>query len=199
MANNTPEKLSELQKQVLGQAAQHAGKLIFIGALLVACGTLGLLAEVAFSYASITLLAIAALVGGGLMAAQAFAAKAWKTFLIQSLFAALYIGLAIFIWVAPAQALEGLTIWLAAMFLATGGMRLIAALQNKSVGNSGWTAASGALSVVLGVMILNNWPQASTWIPGMLLAIELLLQGWALLFIGLAIKKAGQPSASRHR
>lgn len=193
MTNKEFSGLSELQKQVLGQASQHAGKLIVIGALLVVCGTLGLLAEVAFSYASITLLAIAALIGGALMAAQAFAARAWKTFLIQSLLAAIYIGLAIFIWVAPVQALEGLTIWLAAMFLATGALRLIAAIQNKAVGNGGWTALSGVLSIVLGILILNNWPQASTWVPGMLLAIELLMQGWALLLIGIAIKKAGAP------
>jgi uncharacterized membrane protein HdeD (DUF308 family) len=192
MANNDVPQLTPLQKQVLGEAAEHSGKLIFIGALLVVFGTIGLLAEVVFSFATISILAAAALIGGILMASQAFQAKAWKTFLIQSLFAALYIGLAIFIWVAPIAALEGLTIWLAALFLVTGVMRLIAAFQNKAVGNTGWTALSGLVSIVLGVLILNNWPQASTWVPGMLLAIELLMQGWTLLFIGLAIKNAGQ-------
>jgi uncharacterized membrane protein HdeD (DUF308 family) len=192
MANDELPQLTPIQKQILGEAAKHSGKLIFIGALLVIFGTIGLLAEVIFSFASISILAAAALLGGILMASQAFQAKAWKTFLIQSLFAALYIGLAIFIWVAPVAALEGLTIWLAVMFLVTGAMRLIAALQNKAIGNSGWTALSGVLSIVLGVLILNNWPQAGTWVPGMLLAIELLLQGWTLLFIGLAIKNAGQ-------
>jgi uncharacterized membrane protein HdeD (DUF308 family) len=40
-------------------------------------------------------------------------------------------------------------------------------------------------------MIMNNWPATSLWVPGMLLAIELLLQGWSLFFIGIAIRKAG--------
>lgn len=185
--------LTPLQKQLLGEAAKHSGKLIAIGVLLVICGTLGLIAEVAFSYASISILGAVAFVGGLFMAAHAFQSKGWKTFLIQSLFAALYIGLGIFVWIAPVAALQGLTIWLAALFLITGAMRLIAAFQNASLGNVWWPALSGILSVILGIMILNNWPEASLWVPGLLLAIELLLHGWALIFLGLAMKKASKP------
>ncbi|MCD8504869.1 MAG: DUF308 domain-containing protein [Burkholderiaceae bacterium] len=126
------------------------------------------------------------------MAIHAFQSKGWRTFLIQSLFAALYIGLGVFVWMAPLAALEGLTIWLAALFLVTGVLRIIAAIQNGSGGNMLWPALSGVLTIILGVMILNSWPEGSTWVPGLLLAIELLLQGWALVFIGLAIKRASQ-------
>jgi uncharacterized membrane protein HdeD (DUF308 family) len=185
--------LTPLQKQLLGEAVKHSGKLILIGALLVLCGMLGLIAEVAFSYASISILGAVAFVGGIFMAAHAFQSKGWKTFFIQSLFAALYIGLGIFVWVAPVAALQGLTIWLAALFLVTGVMRLIACFQNASLGNVWWPALAGIASIVLGIMILNNWPQASLWVPGLLLAIELLLHGWALIFIGLAMKRASQP------
>lgn len=187
------EALTPLQKQVLGNAVKHSGKLILIGAIMVVFGLLGLVAEVAFSYASISLLGALALVSGVFMAAHAFQSQGWKTFLIQSLIAALYIGLGIFVWVAPTAALQGLTIWLAALFLITGAMRLIASFQHASLGNVWLTALSGVVSIVLGVMILNNWPQASLWVPGLLLAIELLLQGWALVFIGFAMKRASQP------
>lgn len=186
--------LTPLQKQVFGEAVKHSGKLIAIAVLLIVCGTLGLVAETAFSYASISILGAVALVGGVFMAIHAFQSKGWKTFLIQSLFAALYIGLGIFVWMAPLAALEGLTIWLAALFLATGVMRVIAAIQNGAGGNVFWPALSGVLTIVLGVMILNSWPEGATWVPGLLLAIELLLQGWTLMFIGLAIKRASRQS-----
>jgi uncharacterized membrane protein HdeD (DUF308 family) len=185
-------QLTPLQKQVFGEAVKHSGKLIAIGILLIVCGTIGLIAETAFSYASISILGAVALVGGVFMAIHAFQSKGWKTFLIQSLFAALYIGLGVYIWVAPLEALQGLTIWLAALFLVTGVMRVIAAIQNRSGGNMLWPAVSGVLTIILGVMILNSWPEGSTWVPGLLLAIELLLQGWALVFIGLAIKRSSQ-------
>jgi uncharacterized membrane protein HdeD (DUF308 family) len=194
--DNIP-KLSPLQKQIFGEAVKHSGKLIGIGVLLIICGMLGLLAETAFSFASISILAAVALVGGVFMAIHAFQSKGWKSFLIQSLFAALYIALGVFIWISPVAALEGLTIWLAALFLITGVMRLIAAFQNGQGGGGAFMPAiSGILSIVLGVMIFNNWPEASLWVPGMLLAIEFLLQGWMLLFIGLAMKTASQGNAS---
>ena len=191
--NNIPE-LTPLQKQIFGEAVKHSGKLITIGVLLVICGMLGLIAETAFSYASISILGAVAFFGGVFMAIHAFQSKGWKTFLIQSLFAALYIGLGIFVWMAPLAALEGLTIWLAALFLVTGVLRIIAAIQNGSGGSMLWPALSGVLTIILGVMILNSWPEGSTWVPGLLFAIELLLQGWALVFIGLAIKRASQKS-----
>ncbi len=187
------EALTPIQKQLLGNAVKHAGKLIVLGVIMVAFGILGVVAEVAFSYASISLLGALALVSGVFMAAHAFQSQGWKTFLIQALIAVLYIGLGIFVWVAPTAALQGLTIWLAAVFLITGTMRLIASFQHASLGNVWWTALSGVVSIVLGVMILNNWPQASLWVPGLLLAIELLLHGWALVFIGFAMKRASQP------
>lgn len=194
MADDNIPELSALQKQIFGEAVKHSGKLIAIGVLLIICGTFGLLAETAFSYASISILGAVALVGGVFMAIHAFQSKGWKSFLIQSLFAALYIGVGIFIWVSPVAALQGLTIWLAAMFLVTGVMRLIAAFQNGKAGAFALPALSGVLSLILGIMIMNNWPQASLWVPGLLLAIEFLLQGWSLVFIGLAMKKASAGS-----
>ncbi|MCD8565065.1 MAG: HdeD family acid-resistance protein [Burkholderiaceae bacterium] len=192
MPDNNIPPLSPLQKQIFGEAVKHSGKLIAIGVLLVICGMVGLIAETAFSYASISILGAVAFVGGVFMAIHAFQSKGWRTFLIQSLFAALYIGLGVFVWMAPLAALEGLTIWLAALFLVTGVLRIIAAIQNGSGGNMLWPALSGVLTIILGVMILNSWPEGSTWVPGLLLAIELLLQGWALVFIGMAIKRASQ-------
>lgn len=189
--NNIPP-LTPLQKQIFGEAIKHSGKLIAIGVLLVICGMVGLIAETAFSYASISILGAVAFVGGVFMAIHAFQSKGWRTFLIQSVFAALYIGLGVFVWMAPLAALEGLTIWLAALFLVTGVLRIIAAIQNGAGGNMLWPALSGALTIILGIMILNSWPEGATWVPGLLLAIELLLQGWALVFIGLAIKRASQ-------
>lgn len=196
MADDNIPQLTPLQKQIFGEAVKHSGKLIAIGVLLIVCGTLGLLAETAFSYASISILGAVALVGGVFMAIHAFQSKGWKSFFIQSLFAALYIAVGIFVWVSPMKALEGLTVWLAAIFLVTGVMRLIAAFQNGQGGNFALPALSGVLSIVLGIMIMNNWPEASLWVPGLLLAIEFLLQGWALVFIGLAMKKASQGQSS---
>ena len=49
---------------------------------------------------------------------------------------------------------------------------------------------TAALSILLGGLILAGWPDNSVWVPGMLIGIELLLQGWSLFFLGLAAKNA---------
>jgi uncharacterized membrane protein HdeD (DUF308 family) len=189
MQNDKIPPLTPLQKQLLGDAIKHSGKLIAIGVVLIVCGIIGLLAETAFSFASVSILGAVAFIGGLFMAAHAFQSKGWRTFFIQSLFAALYIALGVFVWVAPLAALEGLTFWLAILFLITGALRIIAVLQNGLSGNVFWPVLSGVFSIILGVMILYSWPESSLWVPGLLLAIELLLQGWALVFIGMAIKR----------
>ena len=51
-----------------------------------------------------------------------------------------------------------------------------------------WAAISGLISIILAVLIMSSWPSSSLWVPGMLIAIELVLQGWSLVIIGSAAK-----------
>ena len=109
---------------------------------------------------------------------------------IQLLFALIYIAIGIIVWVAPAAALEGITLYLATLFFATGVLRLMTAFQHTAFREWLLPLLSAALSILLGGLILADWPDNSTWVPGMLIGIELLLQGWSLFFLGLAAKNA---------
>jgi uncharacterized membrane protein HdeD (DUF308 family) len=51
-----------------------------------------------------------------------------------------------------------------------------------------WAAVSGLISIILAALIMSSWPSSSLWVPGMLIAIELVLQGWSLVIIGSAAK-----------
>ena len=77
---------------------------------------------------------------------------------------------------------------LAAIFFVTGILRLISAFQHRLFREWFWLVLSSAISILMGVLIMNGYPQSSLWLPGMLIAIELLLQGWSLLFMGLAAR-----------
>lgn len=48
--------------------------------------------------------------------------------------------------------------------------------------------ASGVLSLLLGIFIYVQLPQAATWVLGTFLAIELIFQGWAYVFLARAIR-----------
>ena len=183
-------QLTDVQAKVLGAVANRPGTLIWMGLLMIVLGTIGIMAETLFSIASISLVGGFALAAGIMQALHALQAKGWKSVSIQMVFALIYIAIGVIVWVSPAAALEGVTLYLATLFFATGVLRLMTAFQHTAF--SGWfmPLVSAALSILLGGLILAGWPDNSTWVPGMLIGIELLLQGWSLFFLGLAAKKA---------
>ena len=183
-------QLTDIQAKVLGAVANRPGTLIWMGLLMIVLGTVGVMAETLFSIASISLVGGFALAAGIMQALHALQARGWKSVSIQLVFALIYIAIGAIVWVSPEAALEGVTLYLASLFFATGVLRLITAFQHTAF--SGWfmPLVSAALSILLGGLILAGWPDNSTWVPGMLIAIELLLQGWSLFFLGIAAKKA---------
>ncbi|WVH08759.1 MAG: hypothetical protein EoVTN8_24 [Fluviibacter phosphoraccumulans EoVTN8] len=183
-------QLTDVQAKVLGAVANRPGTLIWMGLLMIVLGTICIMEETLFSIASISLVGGFALAAGIMQALHALQAKGWKSVSIQMVFAMIYIAIGVIIWVSPEAALEGVTLYLATLFFATGLLRLMTAFQHTAF--SGWfmPLVSAALSILLGGLILAGWPDNSTWVPGMLIAIELLLQGWSLFFLGIAAKKA---------
>jgi uncharacterized membrane protein HdeD (DUF308 family) len=183
-------QLTDVQAKILGAVANRPGTLIWMGLLMLVLGTIGVMAEAFFSIASISLMGGFALAAGIMQALHVFQAKGWKSASIQLLFALIYVAIGVIVWVSPEAALEGLTLYLATLFFATGVLRVVTAFQHTQF--SGWfmPLLSGALSLLLGGLIVAGWPDNSTWVPGMLIGIELLLQGWSLFFLGLAAKNA---------
>jgi uncharacterized membrane protein HdeD (DUF308 family) len=68
-------------------------------------------------------------------------------------------------------------------------MRIIIAFRLKGVSGWIWTLIGGIAAIVLGIMILNKWPESGLWVIGMFIAIELIFNGWGMIMLGLAAKK----------
>jgi uncharacterized membrane protein HdeD (DUF308 family) len=181
-------QINEIRTKVLGAAAKVPGALIGLGILFIVLGMIGVAGQVFFSLVSVNVLGIFLFSGGVLQAIHAFQSSGWKSVSVQIIFAILYIAAAIYVWAFPIPALEAITLWLAAIFFVTGVLRFIAAFQHRHFGEWFWLAISAAISILMGVLIMNNFPSSSLWLPGLLIAIELLLQGWSLLFIGFAAR-----------
>ncbi len=52
-----------------------------------------------------------------------------------------------------------------------------------------WMAFNGIVSTVLAGLFLVGWPETSLWLVGLYVAISLIFDGWALLFIGWILRK----------
>jgi len=188
MADPTIEQVKAMRTAVLGAAAKVPGALIGLGILFVVLGMIGVAGQTLFSFVSINVLGAFLIVGGVLQGIHAMKFQGWKSVGIQLIMAVLYIAAGLYTWAFPIPALEVITLWLAAIFFVTGFLRLVAAFQHRVFGEWFWLALSAAISILMGVLIMNSYPSSSLWLPGLLIAIELLLQGWSLLFLGLAAR-----------
>jgi uncharacterized membrane protein HdeD (DUF308 family) len=197
MTELSSTQLQEIRTKVLGAAAKVPGALIGLGILFIVLGMIGIYGQVFFSFLSVNILGVFLFAGGILQGVHAFQSSGWKSVSVQIIFAIIYIVGAIYVWAFPIPALEVITLWLAAIFFVTGVLRLISAFQHRQFGEWIWMALSAAISIVLGVLIMNGFPASSLWLPGFLIAIELLLQGWSLLFLGLAARSLAKSVANK--
>ena len=88
----------------------------------------------------------------------------------------------------PAVAGMTLALLMAWVFIAIGALRLAMAWQMRGTAGWLWTLLGGVLSVALGVMIINEWPQSGLWVIGLFVAIEMLFAGWSQIMIAIAAK-----------
>lgn len=188
MADPTIDQVKQMRTAVLGAAAKVPGALIGLGILFIVLGMIGVAGQTLFSFVSINVLGAFLIVGGVLQGAHALKSHGWKSVGIQALLAVMYIAAGLYSWVFPIPALEVITLWLAAIFFVTGFLRLVSAFQHRLFSEWFWLVLSSAISILLGVMIMNSFPSSSLWLPGLLIAVELLLQGWSMLFLGLAAR-----------
>jgi uncharacterized membrane protein HdeD (DUF308 family) len=188
MADLTIEQVKAMRTAVLGAAGKVPGALIGLGILFIVLGMIGVAGQTLFSFVSINVLGAFLIIGGVLQGAHAMKSHGWKSVSIQVILAILYIAAGLYTWAFPIPALEVITLWLAAIFFVTGFLRLVSAFQHRVFGEWFWLVLSAAISILLGVMIMNSYPSSSLWLPGLLIAVELLLQGWSMLFLGLAAR-----------
>ncbi len=181
-------QIKEIRAAVLGAAAKVPGILIGMGVLFITLGMIGVAGQTLFSFVTINVLGAFLIFGGVVQFAHALKSKGWRSVGVQVVLAVLYITAGVYTWAFPIPALEAITLWLAAIFFVTGFLRLISAFQHRHFREWFWLVLSSAISILMGVLIMNGYPETSLWLPGLLIAIELLLQGWSLLFLGLAAR-----------
>jgi uncharacterized membrane protein HdeD (DUF308 family) len=167
---------------------RNSGWLMAAGVALIILGVVGLGAVAVLSLASAIWFGAMILVGGVVVLIDAFRHQGWKSRLLHILIGALYIAVGLLTFANPLLATASLTLLAGAALVATGVLRLVVAFQNRELPAWRWLALSGALSLLLGGMILAQWPGSSLWVLGTFFAIELIFQGWAAIALARAIR-----------
>ena len=99
-------------------------------------------------------------------------------------------GAALLWW--PFCGVLSLTLGLAIFFLIEGAVSIMYALDHRREfsGRWGWMLASGVVDIVLALLILAGFPGTATWAIGLLVGINMLMGGVALVAMALHARAA---------
>ena len=196
MSATNEAALSALQGAVLGELRKKWGWLLALGILLIVLGILGLWMSFAMTLATVIMFGALLVVGGGFQLVNAFQLKGWKSMLWHVLIALLYVAAGILIITDPILASMSLTMVLAWILIAVGVFRIIMAVQLRPVIGWFWPLLSGLISILLGGMILAQWPATGFWVIGLFVSIEMIFNGWSSVFIAMAARNAARTESA---
>lgn len=86
---------------------------------------------------------------------------------------------------SPLEGVVTLTYIVAVLMMVIGIFRIAMALTPMAAGARGILILSGLISIALSAMIFSNWPYSSAVVLGLFLAIELVSNGIAMIFVAL--------------
>jgi uncharacterized membrane protein HdeD (DUF308 family) len=88
----------------------------------------------------------------------------------------------------PIFAAAYLTLLLGALYFALGFFRLFYSVSLRTP-HSSWNLFNGLISLLLGALILAQWPASGLYIIGLFIGIDLIFAGWTYLMIGFAARR----------
>jgi uncharacterized membrane protein HdeD (DUF308 family) len=165
------------------------------GIALVILGVLAMLAPVLASVAIAAFFGWLLLISGivGLIATLRTRAAPGFAWSLVSAIVGIVAGALLLGW--PVQGALSLTAVLIAFLLVEGGVTIFYALEHRSSlsGRWGWMLASGIVDVVLGVALFAGLPGTALWALGLLIGINMLFGGSALIAMALHARPAATP------
>lgn len=193
-ADVEPRPLVSALREEIASLRSNWGWFLALGIVLILVGMLAVSMTFAAGLATVTVLAVVALLAAATEFASAVWSRRWQGVLVHLLIGALYAVFAFLILSRPGLALTTLTLLVAALFLVGGIFRVVVAAATR-FHNWGWEVVGGLVSVVLGVMIWQDWPESALWAIGLLVGIDLIFTGWTWVMLALGLRRL--PVASR--
>lgn len=155
------------------------------GFAIVLLGMLCIMTPFLSGVAVNTLVAIMITAAGLTMTVYAFKAGSFGKGLLQFLFGGISILAGVFMLVQPMVGLYTMTAVLIAWFIVDGVFAIIAGFRAKGVKGWGWIIASGAASLILGILLWRQWPDSGVYSVGLLTGIRLIFTGWSVAMLGM--------------
>ena len=160
------------------------------GVLLVVAGVVALIWPYVASVALVFLLGWILIVSGVLQGIGLIGAKDVPHFWLQLVSAVLAIVIGILLLRNPNAGLLIMTVLLIVYFFVEGISKVIFAMNIRPFVGWLWVLLSGIVGLLLGAYLWANMPVASEWVLGVLLGIQLIVEGAALAFLAWMVRSS---------
>lgn len=175
------------------------GRLAVLGAVLVLCGLFGLLYTAFATLTSVLLFGWLLLIGGFVGLLHAVQSRGTNFVWLALVVAALNLAAGVVVIRRPDGTAAALTMFAALLFLTGGMFRLFGGLVVRGP-QTVWTVLQGAAGILLGVLVLGNWPESSRYVLGSFFSVALLFDGIGLLAGGFSGRRiVGMVTDARDR
>lgn len=175
---------------VANDLRRNWGWILGLGILFLILGCIGLGMVVGLTLASMYFFAALLIICGITHIIDVFKHREWRGIIGQALIAVLYLAAGGVVFYDPFLASTLITGLLAAVLVIIGLTRIIMAFTLRASKGWGWLLLAGLSAIILGILIMIQWPLSGLWIIGMFIAIEMIINGWTYIFIALSLRRS---------
>ena len=191
MSTNQPD-IAKFQRAVNQALHDHWVLYLVEGVVLLVLGAVAIIIPPLATLAATILFGWLFLISGVLGLVTSFMMRAAPGFWWSLISAALGVLVGGWLLAQPVSGAVSLTILLVAFFIIEGVVTIMFALDHKRElsGRWGWMLVSGVVDLVLGAMILAGLPSTAAWAIGLLVGINMVFGGTALIAMALHARNA---------
>ena len=176
----------------LGEAIHrlHAkwGAIVAFGVLLLVLGVAATAFSLEATVATVTLNGVLFLVAGAVEIGIGMQTQGWSRFFLWVLGGLLYLFVGMICILNPIFASVVLTLALGAGLIAAAAVRIYLAFQLPSGAPRAMVLLAGAVTGLLGLVIVAHWPANSVYVLGTLLGIDLIFHGVGWIQFGFGLR-----------
>lgn len=167
------------------------GWVIAFSIALIVLGFLAILMPAIASAFFTSVMGWLSLTSGIIMIIQSFQSRPVRGFWLNLVVGICYAVAGIYILLNLGAAVLALTFAFGVLFIVEGIFTIIMAFTNRAGHRMSWLVAlNGVVTLILGIMVLNQFPVSALWLIGLYVGISLLMTGVSLLAAALAARKA---------
>src|SRR5215469_16950684 len=192
MTMNQPQSGNDMRRAVVSAIREHWVLFLIEGIVLMLLGAAAIVLPVIATLAFTLLIGWLFLLSGAVGLVTTFWMRNAPGFWWSLLSAVVGIAAGIVLIRWPISGTVSLTLVLIAFFIVEGIATLMFAFEHRArlSGRWGWMLASGIVDLILAGIIFAGLPESATWALGLLVGINMLFGGSAMIAMALAARSA---------